>query len=83
MEITLDTVEDWLNELYNDGLSTYRHQDGDSAYVRLTNGSAAYYIDIYIHGDSFVLEGEQYGEVVNTSCDKTRDALVEILSTII
>lgn len=70
------TVQSWLRDAYNDAISVYDYGD----YVRLTNGSAAHYVDVYPHDGSFVLEGERYGETINESCDATQDALLDRLS---
>lgn len=73
----IDTIKTWLEEQYNSAISVYPLEHC----ARITNGSAGYYIDIYPHGNTFVLEGELYGETVNDSCDATRDALLDRLST--
>jgi hypothetical protein len=49
-------------------------------FVRMTNGSMAYSVDIYPEGSSFILGGERYGETVTDSCDANRDALMNTLS---
>lgn len=73
----LDTIRDWLDEEYNRALSTYMYDN----YVRLTNGGAAMYVDIYVaNGTTFTLEGERYGETINKACDATKDALLDTLS---
>jgi len=74
---TLDAIAAWLDDEYNAYLTTYVYDD----HVRLTNGSAAYYVDIYINnGESFALEGERHGETITKSCETTREGLIETLS---
>jgi|AntDeeMinimDraft_4_1070355.scaffolds.fasta_scaffold02883_9 hypothetical protein len=74
---TLDTIAEWLNEEYNAYLSTYVYDD----HVRLTNGSAAYYVNISVNDDnSFTLNGERYGDEITKSCDATREALITTLA---
>lgn len=74
---TLKEIQNWLNEAYNDHLSTFLYDD----HVRLTNGSAAHYVDIYRPDEqSFTLEGERYGETITKSCDASRESLLETLS---
>lgn len=76
----LTKIERWLETEYNAALSVYKYDD----HVRLTNGSAAHYVDIYVaNGQSFALEGEKYGETITESCDATRDALIETLSHVL
>lgn len=75
---TLKDVKEWLEEHYNSALSVYLYEDD---HVRLTNGSAAHWVDIHIaDGQSFVLEGGRYGETIAKSCNTTEDALLEALS---
>lgn len=74
---TPETVAEWLDEEYNDHMEIYTRSD----HVRLTPGSAGFYVDVYIpDGESFILAGERYGETIHKSCDATRDDLVDTLS---
>lgn len=79
MMTNTETIVEWLEEAYNSCLSVYDYNDK----VRITNGSAAHYVDVYPQGTSFVLEGEKYGETVNTSCDAEKDALLELMSGVL
>ncbi|QLH82275.1 hypothetical protein [Halosimplex pelagicum] len=75
--LTLETIQNWLDENYNSAMSTYVYDD----HVRLTNGSPAHYVDIYIaDGQSLTLEGERYGETITKSCNAAKDALLDTLS---
>jgi hypothetical protein len=75
--LSLETIAEWLDDHYNDALSTYVWENK----VRLTNGSAAHFVDIYIaDGQSLALEGERYGETIAKSCDATEDSLIDTLS---
>lgn len=75
--LDLETIAGWLDEHYNSALSTYVWENK----VRLTNGSAAHFVDIYVvDGQSLTLEGERYGDTIAKSCDATEDALIETLS---
>lgn len=75
--LTLETIEEWLDNHYNAALSTYVYDD----HVRLTNGSAAHYVNIAIaDGQMLTLKGERYGKTIDKSCDAAKDALLETLS---
>jgi hypothetical protein len=75
--VDLEGIEEWLNEEYNQYMSIYNFDD----HVRLTNGSAGHYIDIYIKDDqSLTLKGERYHETISKSCNATRDALMDTLT---
>jgi len=77
LTLSLETIQNWLDDHYNSAMSTYVYDD----HVRLTNGSAAHYVDIYIaDGQSLALEGERYGETIAKSCDAAKDALLDTLS---
>lgn len=70
-------METWLNEKYNYGLETYVHP----SFVRLTNGSAAHYLDIRSTADGRIeIRGERYGETIDKECEANRDSLIETLS---
>lgn len=48
--------------------------------ARLTNGSAAWYIDIYpTQSGMLMLEGERYGERIYKRCDRDTAALLHTL----
>lgn len=72
----INTIQSWLEEAYNDRLTVYPY--GDRA--RLTNGSAAHYVDVFPSGGEFHLRGERYGERIHEDCEATRDALIDLLS---
>lgn len=69
-------IKQWINEEYNDYMAV---QIKDN-FVRMTNGSMAYAVDIYSEGSSFILEGERYGETITDSCDANKKALMKTLS---
>lgn len=74
---SLETIQEWLENHYNSAMSAYVYDD----HVRLTNGSAGYFIDIYINdGDTLTLTGQRYSEDINKTCDATEDALIDTLS---
>ena len=75
----VNDVEEWLNGHYNDVLSIYP----STSKVKITNGSAAYYVNIYFFSDAFVLSGEIYGEVIRKECALEKDALLTTLDEII
>jgi len=75
-QATLASVTEWMREEFNKYISVYEYDDK----VRVTNGSAAHYVDIYINdGSSFALEGELYGDTVNTSCNRTKQELLDAM----
>lgn len=77
---SLSDVQEVVDETYTYGITTYVYD----SYVRVTNGSAGYYIDISIGDDGRLsLSGEQYGERIDTDCDATDAKLRQELRTII
>jgi len=75
--VSLETIQEWLENHYNSAMATYLYDD----HVRLTNGSAGYFIDIYINNDgSLTLTGQRYSEDIDKTCDATEDALTDTLS---
>lgn len=78
---TLPTPEDiarWIEAEHSpQHITSETHDDR----VRITDGTAAFFIDIYIaNGTTFVLEGVVYDEIVTDSCDNRRTALLDTLS---
>jgi hypothetical protein len=79
-EPDITDVKAWLDEEYNRYLSTYLLSDC----LRLTNGSAAHFVDIRItEEDEFQLFGERYGDTIDKRCEATRESLLETLSSTI
>jgi len=73
-------VKAWLDDEYNQYMSTYLYD----SYLRLTNGSAAHFVDIRITDDEEIqLFGERYGDRIDKRCDPTRESLMETLSATI
>jgi hypothetical protein len=77
----LSTIADWLRERYNSSMSVYEWTD--DGFVRLTNGSAAYFIDIRIEDGELQLEGERYGEEIDASCEISKEALNDTLGGLV
>lgn len=79
-EPEITDVKAWLDEEYNQFISTYLLGDC----LRLTNGSAAHFVDIRItEEDEFQLFGERYGDTIDKRCEATRESLLETLSSTI
>jgi hypothetical protein len=74
---TLSAIAEWLESTYNDSLTTYTFESENK--VRLTNGSAGYYIDITPTDGSLSLEGRRYSESISKTCDGTKEDLIETL----
>lgn len=73
----LHNVVEWLESHYNRAMSVYEYDN----YVRLTNGSAAMYVDIGIHDDQFCISGERYGEKIKLKkCNRDKESLLDTLS---
>ncbi|CDK38132.1 hypothetical protein [Halorubrum sp. AJ67] len=73
-------VKAWLDDEYNQYMSTYLYDN----YLRLTNGSAAHFVDIRITDDEEIqLFGERYGDQIDKRCEATRESLLETLSSTI
>lgn len=73
-------IKAWLDEEYNQYMSTYLMKNC----LRLTNGSAAHFVDIRITDeDEFHLFGERYGDTIDKRCEATRESLLETLSSTI
>lgn len=71
---TLEEVANWMRDAYH--LSVYVRDD----FVRITNGSAAHGVDIYIaNGRTFVLEGQNYGDTISKSCNLTKEDLMNTI----
>lgn len=75
---SLETIKNWVTSEYNEYISVYVNQNDNV--VRMTNGSAAHYVDIHPDDDTFTLTGERYGDVIDASCDATKHALLETLA---
>lgn len=73
---SLKEAKEWIDGKYNYCISVYEYDD----YIRFTNGSAAYYIDIRLTNDGFCLDGERYGEKITATCDREKNALLDTLS---
>jgi len=70
-------IKAWLDDEYNQYMSTYLFD----SYLRLTNGSAAHFVDIRVtDGEEIQLFGERYGDRIDKTCDPTRESLIETLS---
>lgn len=79
-EPEITDVKAWLDQEYNQYLSTYLMKNC----LRLTNGSAAHFVDIRItDGGEFQLFGERYGDTIDKRCEATRESLLETLSSTI
>jgi len=75
-KLTLEQVAAWLESEYNNAMSVYEY----SSFVRLTNGSAAYAVDMRIVDSSTIeIAGERYNERFQTTCNGTKDDLIETL----
>jgi len=57
-------------------MSVYEYDD----YTRLTNGSAAMYVDITDNGETLSLSGERYGEKIDKQCTADSSSLLDTLS---
>lgn len=79
MKPDLDHVEEALESQYNDNLSVFNYVNC----LRLTNGSAAMFIDITINDDQFNLSGRRYGELIEKECPRCIDDLIETLRSTI
>lgn len=75
---TLKDAKEWIEATYNSAITVYEYKD----HIRFTNGNAAYYIDIRQYEDRFVLRGARYGEEVGAECEKTKEALLDTLSSV-
>jgi hypothetical protein len=77
----LSTIADWLRERYNNSMSVYEWTN--DGFVRLTNGSAAYFIDIRIEDNKLKLDGERYGQRIDASCEVSEEALNDTLGGLV
>lgn len=79
-EPEITDIKAWLDEEYNQYVSTYLMENC----LRLTNGSAAHFVDIRVtDGGEFQLFGERYGDTIDKRCEATRESLLETLSSTI
>lgn len=74
----LERIKERLDEKYNQAMSVYVFES--DGYVRLTNGSAGYYVDIKPIKEHYHLRGERYGENIRKTCPKDLDELEDTLS---
>lgn len=77
----LDTIEEWMNELYNNNIEVYKINS--EGCVKITNGSGGHYVKISPEEHTFVLQGQIYSRKINVSCEKTRDSLESTLGQIL
>lgn len=78
----LETIKSTIEQEYNKyaTIEIVRPESGDP-HVRLTGGSGGhYYVNIFQHGPSLVLEGEKHGEMVADSCVADEAVLIGRLS---
>jgi hypothetical protein len=76
--LTLEQVATWLRSAYNNAMSVYVYEQ--SQFVRLTNGSAKYAVDVRIIDSSTIeIAGERYNERFRTTCNGTKNDLIETL----
>jgi len=71
----LESAKAAIESTYNNAISVFDYGN----YIRFTNGSAAYYVDIRLSDGQFTLNGQRYGERINTSCEATEQALIDTL----
>lgn len=76
---TLQDIKERLESEYNRAMSVYDYGDC----VRLSNGSAAMYVDIAPRDGRIVLHGERYGERIDTTCERDTDAMMDTLRSTI
>lgn len=79
--VTTETLKEWLdNEYSTEYMTVYRYSD----YVRVTNGSPGYFIDVKLTDENTVsLQGKIQNMPVNESCDATRTSVITKLATLI
>lgn len=73
---TLETIQYWLEDEYNDHLTTYIRENK----VQLTNGSAGYYLYIWKEDHRLKIAGELYGRSVSKVAQNNRESLINVLS---
>jgi hypothetical protein len=73
----LESAKAAIKSKYNYALSVYDYAD----HIRVTNGSAAMYIDIRLEDSEFVLRGKRYGESIKTRCDANTESLLSTLGS--
>lgn len=73
---TLETIQTWLDDEYNNNMSAYIREGK----VTLTNGSSAFYINIWKENNRLKIVGSIYGKSVNKEAQNNRQHLMGVLA---
>jgi|AntDeeMetageno51_2_1112566.scaffolds.fasta_scaffold01260_2 hypothetical protein len=75
---SLTKIRDWINSEYNSNISVYLNDN----HLRMTNGSADYYLDIRPGPRKISLKGKRYGRTIDVRCGTTKRSLMNKLSEV-
>jgi len=70
-------IAECLRENYSMAVMSVYEYDN---YTRLTNGSAAMYVDVRNNSENLSLSGERYGEKIDKQCAPNSESLLDTLS---
>lgn len=74
-----ELIQEWIDEAYNDCIFTRVEDGGKARTVVITNGSAAYQVEVHTIGGAHLISGERYGEEIEDRCTAGKEELLQTL----